>query len=168
MTQPYGRIEWSAAEIAEHERTPRPRFSGLAHISLPVRDLEEAKRFYIETLGGRLILNLPGFAEVIVAGVVFGLSERRGVPQPPDTEFPHIALSIASDDVLPMKRWLEDHGVATHDVWTRRGEEALMYFKDPSGNLLEMYCAHYGAADRLPKATGMESPVDLRALSYHW
>jgi|GEM_PF-3223947 hypothetical protein len=39
MTQPYGRIEWSAAEIAEQESKPRPRFSGLvarrARLSMP-------------------------------------------------------------------------------------------------------------------------------------
>ena len=41
----------------------RPRFSALHHISLPCRDVEESKRFYIQVLGGELFHDIPGFAE---------------------------------------------------------------------------------------------------------
>lgn len=168
MTQPFGRIRWTQAEIAAFESRARPRFRGFAHVSLPARDLEEAKEFYTEVLGGRLVLNLPAFAEVLVAGTVFGLGTLlRSAPEP-HAEFPHVALYIDSGELLPMKRWLEAHGVKTHDVWTRRGEEGLMYFKDPTGNLLEMYCERFDGASELPRATGLESLVDLPSLDYDW
>jgi catechol 2,3-dioxygenase-like lactoylglutathione lyase family enzyme len=163
-----GPIAWTPEEIAAHERQDRPWFTAMAHVSLPVRDLEEAKRFYTEVLGGRLILNLPEFAEVMLAGTIVGFSAHQGQPQSPGTEFPHVAFSIESAQFAPMKRWLEDHGVPTHDLWTRNGREGLMYFKDPSGNLFEIYCSRFDGANELQRggARGGESVVDLASLNY--
>jgi hypothetical protein len=69
-----------------------------------------------------------------------------------------------------MKRWLEDHGVKTHDLWTRNGREGLMYFKDPSGNLFEIYCSRFDGASELQRggARGGDSVVDLTSLNYEW
>jgi catechol 2,3-dioxygenase-like lactoylglutathione lyase family enzyme len=166
----YGFIPWSEAEIAAHEAIDRPRFSAMAHASLPVRDLEEAKRFYTEVLGGRLVLNLPEFAEVVVAGMIFGFAEKSGHVQHPYEEYPHIAFYIDQSQFLPMKAWLEQHGVKTHDLWTRNGREALMYFKDPSGNLFEIYCKQYDRAGELQRggARGGDGVVDLTSLNYDW
>lgn len=163
-----GRIAWTQAEIDEVEREPRPRFSGLAHVSLPVRDVAEARRFYEEVLGGRTILHLEEFGEVIVGGTILGFSEVRGAPEPPAAEFPHVALAVESAQFAPMKRWLEDHGVTTHPMWTRNGVEALMYFKDPSGNLFEIYCKNYEGAAQLPRAKSAPEIVDLANLNYDW
>lgn len=165
-----GKIAWSEAEIAEHGSQPRPWFAAMAHVSVPVRDLEEAKRFYTEVLGGRLILNLPEFAEVMLAGMIVGFSAHSGTVQAPDTEYPHVAFYIDGEQFVPMKTWLEEHGVTTHALWTRNGKEALMYFKDPSGNLFEIYCERFDGADQLPRggARGGESVVDLTSLDYQW
>src|ERR1700733_15956907 len=116
------RIAWTPEEIEKHDRevAKRPHFSRLNHISIPVNDLEAAKRFYVEVLGGRLILDgTPNFSEVLVAGTVIGLSDVRGTPQSSDAEFPHIGFEIESEHFLPMKTWLEAHGVKTHAPWTR-------------------------------------------------
>jgi catechol 2,3-dioxygenase-like lactoylglutathione lyase family enzyme len=165
----FGRIAWTEAEITEHEREQRPRFNGLAHVSLPVRDLAEARRFYEEVLGGRVILHHPGeFVEVIVAGTIFGFSEMRRTPDEPGAEYPHVAFYVDSDQFVPMKQWLEEHGVKTHQIWTRGGVEALMYFKDPSGNLFEIYCKNYQGADRLPRTSSAPNIVDFASLSYDW
>jgi predicted lipoprotein with Yx(FWY)xxD motif/catechol 2,3-dioxygenase-like lactoylglutathione lyase family enzyme len=161
-----GHIVWTQAEIEEHERQPRPRFTALAHVSMPALDLDRTRRFYEEVLGGRTILHLDDFMEVVVAGTILGFSLARGTPQAPEAEFPHVAFAIDSDQVLPMKQWLEKHGVATHQVWTRGAVEALMYFKDPNGNLFEIYCKKYDGADELPRAPRVPAIVDLRTLSY--
>ena len=39
-----------------------------------------------------------------------------------------------------MMAWLRQSGVTTTEPWTRDGIKGLLYFRDPSGNLLEMYC----------------------------
>ncbi len=164
----FGRIAWTQAEIEEHEKQPRPRFLGLAHVSLPVRNMAEARRFYEEVLGGRAILHRDDFVEVAVAGTILGFSEASGKPNAPDAEFPHVAFYVESDQFLPMKRWLEDHGVKTHQLWTRGAVEGLMYFKDPSGNLIEIYCKEYEGAKTLPKTPTIRDIVDLSTLNYDW
>jgi len=165
---PTGRISWTPAQIAAHERERRPHFIDLAHVSVPVEDLDQARRFYTEVLGGRLILNIPGFVEVVIGRTILGLSAKNGRPPAPNAEFPHVALYIASEHFLPMKRWLEEHGVKTHELWTRNQKEALMYFKDPSGNLFEIYCEEYAAAKTVRVAQGPESFLDLASLNYDW
>lgn len=168
-SEQFGRITWTPAEIEEHERAPRPRFTALSHVSLPCRNMGEARRFYEEVLGGRAILHLDDFVEVVVAGTILGFSESgSGKSNAPDAEFPHVAFLIESDQFLPMKAWLEDHGVKTHALWTRGGVEGLMYFKDPSGNLLEIYCKPYAGAQDLPRTGTVRDIVDLASLNYEW
>jgi hypothetical protein len=59
--------------------------------------------------------------------------------------------------------------VPTSNLWTRRGIEALLFFRDPSGNVIELYCEEgYKGADRLPKGPprGHGTVVDIDALGY--
>src|SRR5438445_476794 len=84
----------------------QPRFSGFSHASLPVRDLEQSKRFFTRVMGGELIHDVEGFAEVRVAGVIIGLSNRSGQWTAWDAEYPHYAFFIEAQDFLPMKAWL--------------------------------------------------------------
>ncbi|HYJ14096.1 MAG TPA: VOC family protein, partial [Candidatus Limnocylindria bacterium] len=55
-----------------------PRLAYLHHVSLPCRDLAESKRFYIEVLGGELYHDTSGFAEVMLADMIVGMSEQAG------------------------------------------------------------------------------------------
>lgn len=59
-----------APEIAS---TMPPRFSGLSHVSLACRDLEESKLFYSRVLGGELLHEIPGFVEYRVSDMILGL-----------------------------------------------------------------------------------------------
>jgi catechol 2,3-dioxygenase-like lactoylglutathione lyase family enzyme len=149
----------------------RPRFSGFSHASLPCRDLTESKRFYTEVLGGELIHDAEGFAEVRLGGVIIGFSEQAGGWTARGAEFPHYAFFIEAGDFLRMKEWLDRSGVKTHQPWTRDGKRALMYFRDPSGNLFEMYCPSGLAATasfpRGPKQGG-DYVIDFGALNYDW
>lgn len=163
------RIGWTADEIARHERERSeagyPRFSKLNHLSLAVKDLELSRKFYIEVLGGRLVYDAPGFFEVNVAGTVIGMSSRLGHPQDSDAEYPHVGFEIEADQFLPMKQWLEQCGVKTHQIWTRLNIEGLMYFKDPSGNLLECFCLKY---DGEKVRTKPPEATDVSTLDYEW
>ena len=68
-----------------------------------------------------------------------------------------------------MKEWLARCGIPTSNYWTRSGVEALMFFRDPSGNVIELYCREgfEGAAD-LPHGPprGHGTAVDIDALVY--
>lgn len=156
-------------EIVNTSNQRPPRFSGLNHLSIPVRDRQEAIRFFTDVLGADVALDNPSFTEVLLAGTIIGISEQAGGWTAPNAEFPHYAFSIEGADMQPMKERLESFGIPTHSIWTRHGVEALMYFRDPSGNLFEMYCTRGfpGAADA-PRPThwGGNYGIDLRALCY--
>lgn len=142
------------------------------HASIPVRNLVEAKRFYTEVLGGEVVLDSnPGFAEVRVGGAIIGLSEQKGGWTGCDAEYPHYAFSMAGENFYPFIEKLKAHRVPTHQPWTRHGVEALMYFRDPSGNLLELYSERgVKDADKLPRPVkaGGDLVIDFGALNYDW
>jgi catechol 2,3-dioxygenase-like lactoylglutathione lyase family enzyme len=167
--------ETAAASTAGEQRTDGdPRLGTFSHVSVPCRDYEEAKRFFINVLGAELKLDLPQhrppFGEVRLGGTTLGFSQQAGGWTGRDAEFPHYAFLVAAEDFLPLKARLEAHGVPTHPLWTRGGVEALMYFRDPSGNLFELYCRPYPGADALPRDPnfGGDFRIDFAALNYDW
>jgi len=162
---------WSPERISAFDAAlaKRPHFSRFNHVSVWSRDVEQSMRFYADVLGGRIVnQGTPHFAEVEVAGVIVGMSDVRGVPQPAESEFPHMAFEIESEHFLPMKAWLEKHGVKTGTAWTRHQVEGLMYFKDPSGNLIEVYCPQFAGAKELRTAGTPVGLVDFAGLDYNW
>jgi catechol 2,3-dioxygenase-like lactoylglutathione lyase family enzyme len=162
---------WAPERIEAFEKAlaKRPHFKRLNHVSVYARDVEVSTRFYADVLGGRVVNEgTPHFSEVEVAGTIIGMSDVRGDLQRPATEFPHIAFEIESEHFMPMKKWLEDHGVRTHQPWTRHHVEGLMYFKDPCGNLIEIYCPQFAGAKDLQKSPTPIGVVELEALNYDW
>jgi catechol 2,3-dioxygenase-like lactoylglutathione lyase family enzyme len=149
---------------------PRPHFDAFAHASLFCRDLAQAKRFFTKVIGGELIHDVDGFAEVRVAGIIIGVTERPGRPTGRDAEFPHYAFFIAPEDFLPMVIWLRQNGVTTSEPWTRDGIKGLLYFRDPTGNLFEMYCPKLKAAGGFVRGAkqGGSYAIDFAGLNYEW
>ncbi|HEX9879936.1 MAG TPA: VOC family protein [Candidatus Binatia bacterium] len=150
----------------------KAKLGSFNHTSIPVRDLEEAKRFYSEVLGGENVRDLAlGFAEVTLGGATIGLSQQKSGWTGRDAEYPHYAFTMDPDDFYPFIKNLKAHGVPTHEPWTRHGIEALMYFRDPSGNLMEIYCPKgLKGVDKLPRSVkaGGNMTIDFAALNYEW
>jgi catechol 2,3-dioxygenase-like lactoylglutathione lyase family enzyme len=112
-------------------------FSGFA-----VDDLEEARRFYGETLGVRtsvendlLTLHLAGDRDTLV------------YPKPDHTPASYTVLNFPVDDIDKTARELADRGITferysdQHDeVGVLRESEgpAIAWFKDPAGNVLSI------------------------------
>jgi catechol 2,3-dioxygenase-like lactoylglutathione lyase family enzyme len=145
--------------------------AALSHISIPVRDRAEATRFFVDVLGAEITLQNPAFTEVRVAATIIGLSEQKSGWTAPDAEFPHYAFEVPPLDFEPLKARLDAAGVKTHPIWTRHGVEALMYFRDPSGNLFELYCTEgFPNAQSLPHAQGWGGDFrpPVADLSYDW
>ena len=149
---------------------PRPRFMAFAHASIFCRDLEQAKRFFTTVIGGELIHDVDGFAEVKVAGIIIGLTVRPGRPTGRNAEYPHYAFFIEPEDFLPMVAWLHQNGVTTSEPWTRDGIKGLLYFRDPAGNLFEMYCPKLKEADSFVRGAkqGGSYAIDFAGLNYQW
>ena len=152
----------------------RPRFTAFAHASLYCRDYEQAKRFFTKVIGGELIHDVKdgatAFGEVRVAGIIIGFTDRPGSTTGRDAEYPHYAFFIEAEDFLPMVAWLRHNGVKTSEPWTRDGIKGLLYFRDPSGNLFEMYCPKIKEAASFARGAkqGGSYAIDFAGLNYEW
>ena len=102
--------------------------------------------------------------------MIVGLAQQPGGWTGHDAEFPHYGWLMKPEDLWPFKARLEAHGVPTHPIWTRNGTTGLMYFRDPSGNLFELYCPKVREEDEAKMIhqgkTGFLPP--LAELNYEW
>jgi catechol 2,3-dioxygenase-like lactoylglutathione lyase family enzyme len=146
---------------------PAVRPAGFNHMTLPVRDMHEGQRFFVEVLGGRVVLDLPTHITVRMGGADVGMSTQATGWTAPDAAYPSYRFLVAPGDLLPLKEQLASYGVPTHDIWTRNGVDAAMYFRDPSGNLWELYCARgFAGPVRRGVAAGGDYVADVAALNY--
>jgi len=147
----------------------RPRVARIAHVSFPCRDLEEGKRFYVEVLGGTVRVDLPTFASITVSNVDIGIGIVGCAWPERAAEYPHLAFFIEGPDLAAMRALLGRCGIPVSPLWTRTGREALMFLRDPSGNLIELYCTEgYPGSAELPRSgpAGHGITVELDALWY--
>jgi metallothiol transferase len=152
---------------AQQSTGPTP--TAFNHLSVPVKDVKQSIRFFMEVLGAEWVQERETFAEVRCGKMIIGLSKQPGGWTAPDAEFPHYGFEIAPEDMWPLKARIESHGVPTHDIWTRNGYTGLMYFRDPSGNLFELYCPRVNPDDAprmIHTETGYRPP--LSSLSHNW
>ena len=158
------------AALDAGKNPPRPHFTAFAHASIFCNDLEQAKRFFTKIIGGELIHDVDGFAEVRVAGIIIGFTVRSGSATGRDAEYPHYAFFVEPEDFLPMVAWLRQNGVTASEPWTRDGVKGLLYFRDPSGNLFEMYCPKLKEAASFVRGAkqGGSYTIDFAGLNYQW
>jgi glyoxylase I family protein len=109
---------------------------GVHHVSLNVRDVEAARRFYVETLGLEEIprpdFPFPG------AWLRCGGQEVHLILAP-DREAPegqHFALRV--DDVDAAVSGLKARGVAVGGPFDVPGAGRQAFLRDPSDNLIEL------------------------------
>jgi catechol 2,3-dioxygenase-like lactoylglutathione lyase family enzyme len=139
------------------------------HVSVPCRDLEEATCFFVDVLGGEMRVATPIFNEVRLGGVNVGFGTVGTTFMQPSTEYPHIGFVVTPEELAQMKAWLTQCEIPTSNYWTRFGVEALMFFRDPSGNVFELYCRNgFPGADTFPRgpAAGHKVAVDIDAIAY--
>ena len=146
-----------------------PRFDGIDHVSVPCRDLDEGIRFYRDVLGGEMLVREDAFALFDICGARIGIGSAGCTFIEPGAEYPHLGFACNADSLIAMQGWLAACGIPTTNLWTRQGIEALMFFRDPSGNVIELFCheGYAGAAD-LPRgpARGHGITVDIDAIAY--
>ena len=146
-----------------------PAFSSLHHIAVPCRDLPEGICFYRDVLGGEQLVEESAFALFAIAGTWIGISTEGATRMSPETEYPHFAFLVDADQLVQMKAWLGRCDVPSSNLWTRNGVETLMFFRDPTGNVIELFCPEgYDGADDLPRgpARGHGVAIDIDALAY--
>jgi catechol 2,3-dioxygenase-like lactoylglutathione lyase family enzyme len=131
-------------------RSGPPPIDGLLETSLYARDLKRTAAFYRDLFGFRALVDSPRLVAFDVARrsvlLVFqaGSTEddvvdaRGTIPGHDGRGRPHLALSIASDDLVPWRERLAERSVAVAGEyrWPRGG--VSLYFRDPDGALVEL------------------------------
>ena len=120
------------------------------HLAFPVDDLAAARRFYGELLGcaeGRSAgewVDFDLYGHQIVAHAAPGLGNRRSANSVDgeDVPVPHFGIVLPMDEWKVLAERLEKAGIEFVIAPTIRfegqpGEQATMFFLDPSGNALE-------------------------------
>jgi catechol 2,3-dioxygenase-like lactoylglutathione lyase family enzyme len=146
-----------------------PQFESFHHVSIPCRDLEEGIRFYTEIMGGKVRVREPFFASIQVADAAIGIGAEGCSYVERSAEYPHFAFHAGGEEMVQMKDWLTRCGIPSTNFWTRMGKEAMFFFRDPSGNLIELYCEKgFKGAENLPRgpARGHGRTVDIDKLYY--
>ena len=149
------------------EEPLKVRPGGFNHMTLPCRDLQEGKRFFVEVFGSPVTVERPDHVTVLLGGAQVGMGRQIHGSTTKHLEHPNYRLLAKPDQLMPLKQRLESYGVPTHDVWTRNGIDAAMYFRDPSHNLWELYCERgFQGSVRQGISAGGTYAVDFGALHY--
>ena len=122
------------------------------HLAFPVHDIAAARRFYGEVMGcreGRSAedwVDFDFYGHQIVAHVapaaVASRGEDRNAVDGESVPVPHFGVVLSMDDWQALADRLTDAGLQFVIEPTIRfkgqpGEQATMFFRDPSGNALE-------------------------------
>jgi uncharacterized protein len=121
------------------------------HLAFPVHDLEAARAFYGGLLGcpeGRSAaewIDFDFFGHQIVAHLAHGMEPRKqsNAVDGHDVPVPHFGAVLTMDDWQDLAARLRDAGTQFVIEPNIRfegqpGEQATMFFLDPSGNALEL------------------------------
>jgi len=121
------------------------RIQAIIETAIYVDDLDETEAFYRTILGLDVIAKKPGrdvFFQVgsncVLRAFIADTTLKEG-NTPHGTKGPgHFALGIKAEALDQWRQKLEENAVAIEDeiVWPKGGKS--IYFRDPSGNLVEL------------------------------
>lgn len=119
------------------------------HLAIPVKELNETRNFYNTVLGcaeGRSSarwVDLDFYGHQLVLHIANNLNENKSNPvDGHDVPVPHFGVVLSMEDWNVLADRLKKHQVKfIIEPYIRfegePGEQATMFFKDPSGNALE-------------------------------
>jgi catechol 2,3-dioxygenase len=143
----------------------------VGHVVIKMRDLEAAKRFYRDILGMKITDEREGFGVFFRFHdyhhdiAVFQVAEDAALPQKNQVGLAHIALVADSfATVKAMYQRLKEHNVPIVRT-VDHGITKSVYFKDPEGNELEIYCEAPGVNWREVNTIIKADPINLDAVS---
>jgi glyoxylase I family protein len=112
------------------------RVTGIDHVVLHVRYLDQSKKFYIDLLGFS-VAHESSWQSFLRCGnqQVALFQMREGAEIHAGSEMNHMALRLESGDYEEVKAALESAGVRVHG---RPGDDRCIYFDDPDGHHLQL------------------------------
>lgn len=117
--------------------------TGINHLTLATRDLEDSFVFYRDLLGFKPLCKWPEGAYFLAGNLWFCLSVDQHGQAEPNPCYSHIAFNIEQNDFNAMREKLKNADVS---VWKENSSEGLsLYILDPSGHKLEIHVGHWHA-----------------------
>ena len=114
-----------------------PKINGVNHITLAVRDLDEAVQFYEDVLGLELRKRWPGGAYLEAGGFWICLSPDDATRSEPHPDYTHLAFDVDDQTFDALATRITEAGAR---VWKdNRSEGRSHYFLDPDGHKLELH-----------------------------
>lgn len=120
----------------------------IAHLVLKVRNLEESKKFYTETLGMQIMKQVPEIKAVFLSFngrdhhevALFEIGPQAEAPKAGQTGMLHFAMRLRTEeDLVAAYKELKEKGVPV-SFTVNHGVSKSVYFRDPDNNELEVYC----------------------------
>ena len=149
-----------------------PHINKVAHVVLAVADLERSKAFYRDVVGMELISDRPEQAQAFLS---FGTQHHDIAlfQAPAGAErgalgLVHVALQVdgGQAELKEMMAKVKAAGAELTSPVTH-GITNSVYFPDPDGNTLEIYCEAFGTSDeglaymRAQTGRGVTDPITL-------
>jgi catechol 2,3-dioxygenase-like lactoylglutathione lyase family enzyme len=152
------------------------KISGIDHLTLPVRDLDLAERFYTQVLGANVVYRtdrwhslseresrrMPFIAITIGESPSIDLFLQPWGQPPANQPHPHLAFAVRGEDLLDLKQRLIAHQIpVVGPIQFGSPGHGSIYFHDPAGNHLELCARDFTGEVNL-------EPYDMEKLSYEW
>ncbi len=114
----------------------------ILHLSIPVRTVDEAREFYVHTLGCRAARARAGFGDVWFYGMQVTLQDRPEEAASTPSGSRHFGVTLGPDEFESMMARLESAGVEWVDPVHMDDaglatEQTKAKIADPSGNVIE-------------------------------
>lgn len=108
------------------------------------RDMPTMRTFYADVMEFPIQRELgPQWIEFCVGGNLLALTERGMMfddpPTPAGALSVQLAFRVAPSEVAMARRLLADKGVAVSPVVDQPWDHRTMFFRDPDGNVIEIY-----------------------------
>jgi catechol 2,3-dioxygenase-like lactoylglutathione lyase family enzyme len=111
--------------------------TGINHITLAVRDIDESFKFYTDILGLKPIQKSSRSAYLLAGDTWIALTQDQHARHTHLPEYTHLAFTVAQQDFAVMKERLLKAGV--HEWQQNWTEGDSFYFVDPNGHKLEIH-----------------------------
>lgn len=156
---------WSVRIRRRLANLGRPAIGPLDHVTIPVKDLAVARKFYCDVLGAAYLMAVDDetfrrFGRPPAAdngqgahhiSVYLGGATRvdlflQSTGQPPAAAgHPHVAFKVSPSGLKQWRQLLTDRGIPCDGpIQLGPPGQASLYFNDPFGNHLEVTCLGFG------------------------
>ena len=115
--------------------------TGVNHITLAVRDVDQSYQFYVETLGSRPLARWSKGAYLLLGDLWLCLTLDERTSSSPLPEYSHIAFNVPAARFDDAAASIRASGAV---IWQdNRSEGASLYFLDPDGHKLEIHAGDW-------------------------